>query len=166
MVPNSYRLEWFPTFGYVFGYISQEEKPHQANTHLKSSPSHGFPRPRYENAPRKILKQEVINGICMFFCLQWSLYIMYRLNINTNSVYVHIFVQIWCSNECACRSLSIYPDGNTKEGGQGHVSIDLVLMDSSSLPLDWEINAIVNFSAYNFIDDEYHITQGTVSYSN
>ncbi|XP_017416298.1 uncharacterized protein LOC108327094 isoform X2 [Vigna angularis] len=56
-------------------------------------------------------------------------------------------------------SLSIYPDGNEKEGGKDHVSIDLVLVDTSSLPLDWEINAIVNFSAYNFIDDEYHITQ-------
>ncbi|XP_027942224.1 uncharacterized protein LOC114195958 isoform X2 [Vigna unguiculata] len=58
-------------------------------------------------------------------------------------------------------SLSIYPDGNKKEGGKDHVSIDLVLVDTSSRPLDWEINAIVNFSAYNFIDDEYHITQDT-----
>ncbi|KAH1078880.1 hypothetical protein GYH30_053752 [Glycine max] len=39
--------------------------------------------------------------------------------------------------------------------GEGHVSIYLVLMDSSSLPADWEVNAIANFSAYNFIDDEY-----------
>ncbi|KAK7396866.1 hypothetical protein VNO78_18028 [Psophocarpus tetragonolobus] len=58
-------------------------------------------------------------------------------------------------------SLSIYSNGNTKMGGQGHVSIYLVLVDSSSLPLDWEVNAIVNFSAYNFIDDEYVITQDT-----
>lgn len=65
-------------------------------------------------------------------------------------------------NERACRSLSIYPDGNEKEGGKDHVSIDLVLVDTSSLPLDWEINAIVNFSAYNFIHDEYYVTQGTV----
>nr|KYP71336.1 Ubiquitin carboxyl-terminal hydrolase 12 [Cajanus cajan] len=58
-------------------------------------------------------------------------------------------------------SLSIYPTGNTKGGGQGHVSIYLVLIDSSSLPVDWEVNAVVNFSAYNFIDDEYVITQDT-----
>ncbi|KAG5055857.1 hypothetical protein JHK85_008367 [Glycine max] len=58
-------------------------------------------------------------------------------------------------------SLSIYPTGNTKGGGEGHVSIYLVLMDSSSLPVDWEVNAIVNFSAYNFIDDEYVATQDT-----
>ncbi|TKY61802.1 Ubiquitin carboxyl-terminal hydrolase 12 [Spatholobus suberectus] len=58
-------------------------------------------------------------------------------------------------------SLSIYPTGNIKGGGQGHVSIYLVLMDSSSLPVDWEVNAVVNFSAYNFIDDEYVTTQDT-----
>jgi len=88
VVPNSYRLEWFQKFG----YISQEEKPHQVNTHSKSSPSHGFPRPRYKNAPRKNLKQEVINGTCMFFCLQWSLYIMHQLNINTkNSIFLYKF---------------------------------------------------------------------------
>jgi len=52
--------------------------------------------------------------------------------------------------------------GNTKGVGEGHVSIYLVLMDSSSLPADWEVNAIANFSAYNFIDDEYVTTQGTV----
>ncbi|KAJ1412638.1 TRAF-like [Sesbania bispinosa] len=56
-------------------------------------------------------------------------------------------------------SLSIFPTGNTKGGGQGHVSIYLVLMDTSSLPVDWEVNAIVNFSVYNFLDDEYVITQ-------
>ncbi|KAK7284674.1 hypothetical protein RJT34_19424 [Clitoria ternatea] len=56
-------------------------------------------------------------------------------------------------------SLSIYPSGHTREEGQDHVSIYLMLMDSSSLPIDWEVNAIVNFSAYNFIDDEYVTTQ-------
>jgi len=59
------------------------------------------------------------------------------------------------------RSLSIYPSGNTKGNGQGYVSIYLVLMDPTSLPVDWEINAIINFSVYNFIDDEYVTTQGT-----
>lgn len=60
------------------------------------------------------------------------------------------------------RSLSIYPTGNTKGEGEGHVSIYLVLMDTSSLPVDWEVKAIVNFSAYNFLDDEYVTTQGTL----
>ncbi|CAK8544315.1 unnamed protein product [Lathyrus sativus] len=55
-------------------------------------------------------------------------------------------------------SLSIYPTGNTKGNGQGHVSIYLMLMDTTSLPNDWEINAIINFSAYNFNDDEYVTT--------
>ncbi|XP_027349395.1 probable inactive serine/threonine-protein kinase fnkC [Abrus precatorius] len=56
-------------------------------------------------------------------------------------------------------SLSIYPNGNSKGGGEGHVSIYLVLMDPSLLPVDWEVNAIVNFSAYNFMNDEYVTTQ-------
>lgn len=58
-------------------------------------------------------------------------------------------------------SLSIYPTGNTKRGGEGYISIYLVLMEASSLPLDWEVKAIVNFSAYNFINDEYVTTQDT-----
>lgn len=33
-------------------------------------------------------------------------------------------------------------------------------MDTTSLPNDWEINAIINFSAYNYNDDEYVTTQG------
>ncbi|WJX85060.1 hypothetical protein P8452_67566 [Trifolium repens] len=55
--------------------------------------------------------------------------------------------------------LSIYPNGNTKGNGQGHVSIYLELMDLTSLPIDWEVNAIINFSTYNFRDDEYITTQ-------
>jgi hypothetical protein len=35
-------------------------------------------------------------------------------------------------------------------------------MDPTSLPIDWEVNAIINFSAYNFRDDEYITTQGTI----
>ncbi|XP_061369396.1 ubiquitin C-terminal hydrolase 12-like [Gastrolobium bilobum] len=54
--------------------------------------------------------------------------------------------------------LSIYPTGNIKRDGQNHVSIYLVLMDPSS-SLDWEVNAIVNFSVYNFLNDKYVITQ-------
>ncbi|KAL1351013.1 hypothetical protein HN51_014973 [Arachis hypogaea] len=56
-------------------------------------------------------------------------------------------------------SLSIYPTGNKRRAGEGHVSIYLALTDPSSLPLDWEVNAIVNFSLYNFHEDEYVTTQ-------
>ncbi|CAI8615078.1 unnamed protein product [Vicia faba] len=56
-------------------------------------------------------------------------------------------------------SLSIYPTGNTNGNGQGHVSIYLMLINTTSLPNDWEVNAIINFSAYNFKDDEYVTTQ-------
>ncbi|XP_061369399.1 ubiquitin C-terminal hydrolase 12-like [Gastrolobium bilobum] len=58
-------------------------------------------------------------------------------------------------------SLSIYPTGNLKEDGQDHVSIYLVLMNPSSSPLDWEVNANVNFSVYNFLNDEFVATQDT-----
>ena len=34
-------------------------------------------------------------------------------------------------------------------------------MDQSPLPAGREVNAIVNFSVYNFLEDEYVITQGT-----
>jgi hypothetical protein len=61
-----------------------------------------------------------------------------------------------------CRRLSIHPNGNTK--GNGHVSIYLELMDLTSLPIDWEVNAIINFSTYNFRDDEYITTQGTITF--
>ena len=64
-------------------------------------------------------------------------------------------------NERGFRSLSIYPAGNKKRDGQDHVSIYLELMDQSSLPVGWEVNAIVNFSVYNFLEDEYVTTQGT-----
>ncbi|CAL0302440.1 unnamed protein product [Lupinus luteus] len=52
-------------------------------------------------------------------------------------------------------SLHIYPNGNEKENGHDHVSIYLVLNDKSSLPVD----AIVNFSVYNFLKNEYITTQ-------
>ncbi|KAK7259392.1 hypothetical protein RIF29_24999 [Crotalaria pallida] len=55
--------------------------------------------------------------------------------------------------------LHIYPTGNKKVDGQGHVSIYLMLSDRSSLPVGWEVNAIVNFSAYNFLENEYVTTQ-------
>ncbi|XP_019418582.1 PREDICTED: uncharacterized protein LOC109329369 [Lupinus angustifolius] len=52
-------------------------------------------------------------------------------------------------------SLHIYPNGNKKENGHDHVSIYLVLKDKSSPPID----AIVNFSIYNFLENEYVTTQ-------
>ncbi|XP_061369394.1 uncharacterized protein LOC133312234 [Gastrolobium bilobum] len=55
--------------------------------------------------------------------------------------------------------LSIYPTGNIKGDGQNHVSIYLVLMDTRSLPVGWEVNAIINFSVYDFLNDEYLTTQ-------
>ncbi|XP_061369398.1 MATH domain and coiled-coil domain-containing protein At3g58250-like [Gastrolobium bilobum] len=56
-------------------------------------------------------------------------------------------------------ALSIYPGVNIEGDGENHVSIYLVLMDSNSLPLGWEVNAIVNFFVYNFLNDEYVTSQ-------
>ncbi|CAL0302439.1 unnamed protein product [Lupinus luteus] len=56
-------------------------------------------------------------------------------------------------------SLSIYPNGNKKANGNDHVSIYLVLRNPNSLPVGMEVNAIVNFSIYNFHENEYVSTQ-------
>ncbi|XP_019418581.1 PREDICTED: BTB/POZ and MATH domain-containing protein 6-like [Lupinus angustifolius] len=56
-------------------------------------------------------------------------------------------------------NLIIYPNGNENADGQDHVSIYLVLRDQSSLPAGEDVNAIVNFYVYNFLEDEYITTQ-------
>ncbi|XP_059625716.1 MATH domain and coiled-coil domain-containing protein At2g05420-like isoform X2 [Cornus florida] len=48
--------------------------------------------------------------------------------------------------------LSIYPNGNKKRNGEGHISITLALVDTSSLPAGWEVKVIFNF----FIHDQFH----------
>ncbi|XP_028804215.1 uncharacterized protein LOC114759242 [Neltuma alba] len=54
-------------------------------------------------------------------------------------------------------TLSVYPTGNKIKDGQGHISVYLNLMvsSSSSFPDGWEVNAIVNLFVYDFLRDEY-----------
>ncbi|XP_054807455.1 uncharacterized protein LOC129309767 isoform X2 [Prosopis cineraria] len=73
-------------------------------------------------------------------------------------------------------TLSIYPTGSKKKGAQfdasqykfdiaegcwarksDHISVylNLMLSSSKSLPIGWEVNAIVNLFVYNFLRDEY-----------
>ncbi|KAI7982512.1 Ubiquitin carboxyl-terminal hydrolase 12 [Camellia lanceoleosa] len=52
--------------------------------------------------------------------------------------------------------LSIYPEGNKDRDGQGHVSISLTLVDTSSLLAGWEVKAIVNFFIFDQVGDMYH----------
>ncbi|KAK4273191.1 hypothetical protein QN277_021639 [Acacia crassicarpa] len=54
-------------------------------------------------------------------------------------------------------TLSIYPTGNKKKDGQHHISayLNLMVSSSSSFPVGWEVNAIVNLFVYDFLRDEY-----------
>ncbi|KAK4265229.1 hypothetical protein QN277_026309 [Acacia crassicarpa] len=54
-------------------------------------------------------------------------------------------------------TLSIYPTGNKKKDGQDHISayLNLMVSSSSSFPVGWEVNAIVNLFVYDFLRDEY-----------
>ncbi|XP_052185449.1 uncharacterized protein LOC127797028 [Diospyros lotus] len=51
--------------------------------------------------------------------------------------------------------LTIYPGGNKQRGGQGHISIFLTLVDTSSLPVGWELHAVFNFFVYDQLRDKY-----------
>ncbi|KAI9080403.1 hypothetical protein K1719_037797 [Acacia pycnantha] len=53
-------------------------------------------------------------------------------------------------------TLSIYPTGNKKKDGQDHISayLNLTVSSSSSFPVGWEVNAIVNLFVYDFLRDE------------
>ncbi|KAL7097621.1 hypothetical protein ACP275_10G156200 [Erythranthe tilingii] len=51
--------------------------------------------------------------------------------------------------------LIIYPDGNESQDKGNHVSVYLTMADTSSLPVDWEIDAIFTIFLYNQISDKY-----------
>ncbi|XP_047309380.1 uncharacterized protein LOC124912776 [Impatiens glandulifera] len=52
--------------------------------------------------------------------------------------------------------LQIYPNGNKKKGGEGHISIYIELMDTSSLPTGWTVTAVVNLFVFDQIRDKYY----------
>ncbi|KAH6786541.1 hypothetical protein C2S52_006093 [Perilla frutescens var. hirtella] len=57
--------------------------------------------------------------------------------------------------------LIIYPDGDeSKDEGGHHVSVYLSVAETSSLPVDWEINAICSIFLYNKNSDNYLCFRG------
>ena len=67
------------------------------------------------------------------------------------------------NNYVYCRIFSIYPTGYKTEDGQDHISMYLEMVDTSSLPAGWEVNAIINFFIYDRIRDKYVGFQGIAS---
>ncbi|KAM6595530.1 hypothetical protein CsatA_006054 [Cannabis sativa] len=56
--------------------------------------------------------------------------------------------------------LSIFPNGDTENGGEGHMSVSLELLNSKSLPTGWEVHALFTFFLYDQIRDQYVTSQG------
>ena len=55
----------------------------------------------------------------------------------------------------------MFPNGDKKNGGEGHISIFLRLVDKDSLPVGWEVNAVITFFLFDQIRDQYVTSQGT-----
>ncbi|OMP09155.1 TRAF-like family protein [Corchorus olitorius] len=55
--------------------------------------------------------------------------------------------------------LCFYPKGNKKRGGEGHISLYLKLVVTSTLPYNWEINATFKFFVYDQLRDNYLIIE-------
>ncbi|XP_031253466.1 ubiquitin carboxyl-terminal hydrolase 12-like [Pistacia vera] len=55
--------------------------------------------------------------------------------------------------------LCLYPNGDKKIKGEGHISVYLELAEMSSLPTGWEINAIFNFFVFDQLQDKYFTIQ-------
>ncbi|KAK4551567.1 hypothetical protein RGQ29_032333 [Quercus rubra] len=55
--------------------------------------------------------------------------------------------------------LSLYPKGNLKMNGTGHISIYLSIVDTEKSPLGWEVNASFKLFVYDQIRDKFLTTQ-------
>ncbi|KAM7474842.1 hypothetical protein LguiB_022085 [Lonicera macranthoides] len=55
--------------------------------------------------------------------------------------------------------LSLYPDGDKKRNGTGHISLYLVLAETNNLPLGSELNVVFKFFVYDQIRDKYLIIE-------
>ncbi|KAK6121989.1 hypothetical protein DH2020_044263 [Rehmannia glutinosa] len=58
--------------------------------------------------------------------------------------------------------LIIYPDGHVSESEGNHVSVYLAMAGSSSLPVDWEVNAMFSIFLFNKMLDNYLCFRGKV----
>ncbi|XP_024027946.1 uncharacterized protein LOC21412198 [Morus notabilis] len=52
-------------------------------------------------------------------------------------------------------NLCIYPTGDKNKDGEGHISIYLEMVETSSLRAGWEVNAIFNFFVFDQLRDKY-----------
>ena len=101
----------------------------------------------------------------------WNERIQLELII-VNSIFVIMFlIDLWkfelvllslmsSNNYIYYRNFSIYPNGDKTKGGQDHISMYLEMMDTTSLPAGWEVNAIFNFFVFDQIRDKYVGFQG------
>ncbi|KAG5596727.1 hypothetical protein H5410_037959 [Solanum commersonii] len=54
----------------------------------------------------------------------------------------------------------IYPNGNTRENGSGHISVYLAITGLNSMRAGWEVNAIFTFFVFNQLRDNYLSVRG------
>ncbi|XP_028065572.1 ubiquitin carboxyl-terminal hydrolase 12-like isoform X6 [Camellia sinensis] len=55
--------------------------------------------------------------------------------------------------------LSFYPNGDKKRKGEGHISLYLVIAETSNLPLGWEVSVNFKLFVYDQIQDKYMTIQ-------
>ncbi|WJZ84068.1 hypothetical protein VitviT2T_003693 [Vitis vinifera] len=60
--------------------------------------------------------------------------------------------------------LCLYPNGNKKSDGDGHISLYLVISDTQNLPLGWEVTVSFKLFVFNHIHEEYLTVQGSLFY--
>lgn len=59
-----------------------------------------------------------------------------------------------------CRRLILYPNGNARRGGGGHISLYLAIEKTDSLPLGWEANVTYKMFVFDHNKDRYLTIQG------
>lgn len=57
--------------------------------------------------------------------------------------------------------LSLYPRGDKERNGEGYISLYLVIAETNSLPLGWEVNVDFKLFVFDQIRDQYMTIQGT-----
>ena len=62
-----------------------------------------------------------------------------------------------------CRRLSIYPKGNEKMNGSGHISIYVAIVDTEKYTLGWEIYVSFKLFLFDQIQDKFLTIQGLLS---
>ncbi|KAF6136332.1 hypothetical protein GIB67_021907 [Kingdonia uniflora] len=55
--------------------------------------------------------------------------------------------------------LSLYPNGNPNKNGKDHISLYLVISDTSSLHFGWEVNVILRLFLFDQIRDKYLVIE-------